>query len=152
MTDPTAQPDPAAQPAQPAPVPPAADAVPPVPQAPAYAPAPAAPEQQAYQPAPAPGAFPGKGLGIAGLVLAFLMPLIGLILSLVAKSQSKKAGVKNTPATVGVIVSIVLLVIEVIALIVVIAILASVSSQIAEACAILGPGVHTVEGFTYTCS
>jgi hypothetical protein len=42
---------------------------------------------------------PGKTLGIVGLVLAFVMPLLGLILSIVAKVQSRGAGAKNTPAT-----------------------------------------------------
>lgn len=53
------------------------------------------------------GENPGKTLGIVGLVLAFLMPLIGLILSIIAKNKSKKAGFSNTPAVVGIIVSIV---------------------------------------------
>jgi preprotein translocase subunit SecG len=60
-------------------------------------------------PAPAPVAD-GKTLGIVGLVLAFLIPLAGLIVSIIAKNQSKAAGVENTPAKVGVILSIVFLV------------------------------------------
>ncbi len=53
------------------------------------------------------GENPGKTLGIVGLVLAFLMPLIGLILSIIAKNKSKKAGFSNTPAVVGIIISLV---------------------------------------------
>lgn len=54
---------------------------------------------------PAPGTdYPGKTLGIVGLVLAFFFNLIGLILSVVAFNQSKKAGYKNTPAKIGIIV------------------------------------------------
>ncbi|TXK18811.1 hypothetical protein [Homoserinibacter sp. GY 40078] len=79
-------------------------AVPPVP------PAPPAPPQ----PAAAPDTYPGKGLGIAGLILAIFLPLIGLILSIVARSQSKNAGYKNTPATVGIVIGIVLIVIGII--------------------------------------
>ena len=60
-------------------------------------------------PAPAPS-VPGKTLGIVGLVLAFLFPLLGLILSIVASNQSKAAGVPNTTAKVGIILSIVFLV------------------------------------------
>ena len=47
-------------------------------------------------PAPAPGAAPvadGKTLGIVGLVLAFLIPIAGIIVSIIAKNQSKAAGV-----------------------------------------------------------
>lgn len=68
-------------------------------------------------PAPAPGAAPvpdGKTLGIVGLVLAFVFSLAGLIVSIIARNQSKAAGVENTPATIGIIVSIIGLVIGVI--------------------------------------
>lgn len=59
---------------------------------------------------PAPGQdYPGKTLGIVGLVLAIFFNLIGLIVSAVAYSQSKKAGYKNTPALVGIIIGAVLL-------------------------------------------
>ncbi len=64
-------------------------------------------------PAAAP-AVPGKTLGIVGLVLAFLFPLLGLILSIVAANQSKAAGVPNTPAKVGIILSIIFMVLWVI--------------------------------------
>ena len=64
-------------------------------------------------PAAAP-AVPGKTLGIVGLVLAFLFPLLGLILSIVAANQSKAAGVPNTPAKVGIILSIIFMVLGVI--------------------------------------
>jgi hypothetical protein len=68
-------------------------------------------------PAPAPGAAPvadGKTLGIVGLILAFLIPLAGLIVSIIAKNQSKAAGVENTPAKVGLILSIIFLILGVI--------------------------------------
>jgi hypothetical protein len=64
-------------------------------------------------PAPAPVAD-GKTLGIVGLVLAFLIPLAGLIVSIIAGNQSKAAGVENTPAKVGVILSIVFMVLGII--------------------------------------
>jgi len=53
--------------------------------------------------------YPGKTLGIVGLILAIFFNLIGLIISAVALSQSKAAGYKNTPAKAGVIVGAVLL-------------------------------------------
>jgi hypothetical protein len=75
-------------------------------------------------PAPAP-ASDGKTLGIVGLVLAFLAPLIGLIVSIIARNQSKAAGVENTPAKVGLILSIVFLVLYVILLIIYFAVIAA---------------------------
>lgn len=64
---------------------------------------------------PAPGVdYPGKTLGIVGLIVAIFFNLIGLIISAIAFSQSKKAGYKNTPALVGIIIGAVLLVIGII--------------------------------------
>ena len=85
----------------------------------------------APQPAPA-GDFPGKTLGIVGLVLSILgvfsyggLAIVGLILSIVAQNQSKAAGVPNQPAKIGIIVAIIALVIGVILLIVTIALFAT---------------------------
>jgi hypothetical protein len=55
----------------------------------------------------------GRTLGVVGLVLAFVFSLAGLIVSLIARGQSKAAGVRNTPATVGVVLSIIFLVLGV---------------------------------------
>jgi len=55
-------------------------------------------------PAPAPADYPGKTLGIVGLVLAILVPIVGLIISYVARGQSRGAGVENGPAKAGIIV------------------------------------------------
>ena len=68
-------------------------------------------------PAPAPGPAPvadGKTLGIVGLVLAFVFPLAGIIVSVIAKNQSKAAGVENTPAKIGLILSIIFLILGII--------------------------------------
>lgn len=67
--------------------------------------------QQTTQPLASPE-DPGKGLAIAGIILAFFFSGLGLILSIIARSKSSKAGVKNTLATVGIwlnIASIVLM-------------------------------------------
>ena len=48
---------------------------------------------------------PGKALGIAGFILAFIFPLVGLILSIVALVKSKKAGLRNGLALAGIILS-----------------------------------------------
>ncbi len=69
------------------------------------------PKYQAAPPAPeAQGAVPGKTLGIVGLILAIVSPLIGLILSIIAHSQSKAFGVPNGPAKAGIIVGIIMIV------------------------------------------
>lgn len=61
------------------------------------------------------GEDPGKGLAIAGVVLAFFFSLLGLILSIVAKKKSKAAGFNNTLATVGIILNSVFLVLSILA-------------------------------------
>ena len=77
-------------------------------------PSPAPVPSSAPAQAPAGTDFPGKTLGIVGLVLAIFFNLIGLIISAVALSQSKKAGYKNTPALVGIIIGAVLIVLGII--------------------------------------
>jgi len=62
-------------------------------------------------PAPAGTDFPGKTLGIVGLIVAIFFNLIGLIISIIAFNQSKAAGFKNTPAKAGIIVGAVLFVV-----------------------------------------
>jgi hypothetical protein len=99
--------------------------------------------------APAPASAPGKTLGIVGLILSFIGPasLIGLILSIVARSQSKKAGVSNTPATIGIVIGIIVL----IGSIILFTVLGITAANLVAQCADLGPGVHEVDGVTYTC-
>ena len=108
--------------------------VPPAPAAPAYAATPAA--------------VPGKTLGIVALVLSFFFQLIALILGIVALSQSRKAGAKNTPALVAIILSIVF---GIIWIVTVGGLIAAGGALLAQ-CQDLGPGVHVIEGVTYTCS
>lgn len=81
------------------------------------------------QQAPAGTDYPGKTLGVVGLIVAIFFNLIGLIISAIALNQSKKAGYKNTPALVGVIIGAVLLGIGIIVSIVFgAAIIAAISS------------------------
>jgi hypothetical protein len=80
-------------------------------------------------------------------VLSFFTTVIGLIISIVALRQSKKAGFKNTPALIGVIVGIVTTVLAIVFGIIAIVAFAALFSQCAE----LGPGVHDVNGVTVTC-
>lgn len=67
---------------------------------------------------PTPGAAvagdPGRTLSIVGLILAFVIPLVGLILSIVAMNQSKRAGYRNALARWGIIVAIIVMVLSLI--------------------------------------
>lgn len=112
---------------------------------PGYQP-PSYPGAPAYGAAPA--SVPGKGLSIAGLILAFLAPLIGLILSIIGRSQAKQAGAPTGMATAGIIVSIVVMIV---ALIIGLAVGVGLLTVFSK-CAGLGAGVHEVGGVTYICS
>ncbi|MEO5921212.1 MAG: hypothetical protein ABIQ01_08725 [Pseudolysinimonas sp.] len=101
-------------------------------------------------PAAAPAATPGDGktLGIVGLILAFLAAPVGFIISLVARGQSKKAGVPNTPATAGIIIGLILTLIWIV--IVVVSVIAGLA--VVNACAGLEPGIYPTDGGgTLTC-
>ncbi|GAB2466136.1 DUF4190 domain-containing protein [Xylanimonas ulmi] len=91
---------------------------------------------------------PGRGLGIAGFVTAFLVSPVGLVLSIIALVQSRKAGHKNGLALAGVIVSVLVT----IGWVVVIIVTVSLAAELLETCRDLGPGTHVVGGATYTCS
>lgn len=90
---------------------------------------------------------PGKTLGIVGLILSFFTALIGLIVSAVALNKSKKAGFKNTPALIGIIIGALGTIAAIIGIIALVAVGASVANQ----CQQLGPGVHEINGVTVTC-
>ncbi|MBN9239244.1 MAG: hypothetical protein BGO97_06110 [Micrococcales bacterium 70-64] len=96
--------------------------------------------------APAP-ANAGKTLGIVGLILSFFSGPIGLIVSAVARSQSKKAGLKNGPATAGIVIGL----LSTIALVAIIVGSIVGASALLGQCADLGPGVHESNGVTITC-
>ena len=95
-----------------------------------------------------PAAVPGKTLGIVALILAFFFQLIALILGFVARSQSKKAGVKNTPATIAIVLSIIFGIGWIIGITVAIITGVALFNQCAE----LGNGIHEIDGVTYTCN
>jgi Na+/H+-dicarboxylate symporter len=104
----------------------------------------------------APAATPGKTLGIVGLILAFFIPLVGLILGIVGLNQSKKAGRKNGIALAAIIVSSVFIVIGIIVAIVVGVGAASAGQLVGDAiqqCQQLGEsGVITINGTEVQCS
>ena len=90
---------------------------------------------------------PGRTLGIIGLILSFFTALIGMVVSIIAFRQSKKAGFKNTPALIGIIIGAIGTVAGIIIAIVAI----SALTQLASQCSQLGPGQHNVNGVTVTC-
>jgi hypothetical protein len=95
-------------------------------------------------PTAAPLTFPGKMLGIVGLIAAFVAPPIGVVLSIVSKVQSK--GFKNTPATAGIVVGAILIVLY-------IAFFVILFTTLFSQCGEYGPGVHQLpNGGTLTCS
>lgn len=104
------------------------------------APPPAAAPTPAYA-AP----VPGKTLGIVALIVTFFASVIGIILGFVARSQSKAAGVKNTPATVAIVLGFIFLILTIIGIVV------GVGGLLA-ACSGLEPGTYTLDnGGTLTC-
>lgn len=60
-----------------------------------------------------PATYPGKTLGIVGLVLAIFCNLIGLVISIIAYNQSKAVGIKNNIALAGIVVGAVFLVLSI---------------------------------------
>ncbi|MFC7619867.1 hypothetical protein [Microlunatus sp. GCM10028923] len=99
------------------------------------------PPQYAAQP---PAKDPAMVMGIVGLILAFFCAIVGLVISIIAFLKSRKAGFTNIPALIGIIVGI----------------LATVGwsiggvnlGNVVAKCGELGPGVHQVDGVTFTCS
>jgi len=97
------------------------------------------------------GTVPGKTLGIVGLILAFLASPIGLILSIVAMVQSRKAGAKNGFALAGIIIGIIGTIIIIVSIIAIVALAGAAGEAFNEVCGQLGSGVHEQDGVTFTC-
>lgn len=70
----------------------------------------AAPQQAPVTPAD----YPGKTLGIVGLILSIVASVVGLVVSIIAFRQSKAAGYNNGLAKAGIIVGIITTVLGVI--------------------------------------
>ena len=77
----------------------------------------------------APAEDPAKTLSIVGLVLAIVAPLIGLIISIVARKQSRAAGYDNGMAKAGVIIGAILTVLGVIGTIIYVIFIASLMNS-----------------------
>jgi len=83
-----------------------------------------------------PSTYPGKTLGIVGLIVAIFFSLIGLIISVIAFNQSKAAGFKNTPAKAGIIIGAVFLVLGIIGAIAIPGLIAGACSSGAAECSV----------------
>lgn len=91
--------------------------------------------------------FPGKDLGIAGLIVSFLFAPIGIILSAMSLSKSNKVRHENTPALVGLILGVIFTIFW--CSIIVFIVLSF--SDLHQRCEQLGPGVHQDGDSTITC-
>lgn len=98
---------------------------------------------------PVPASNAGKTLGVVGLILSFFSGPLGLIVSAVARSQSKKAGLKNGPATAGIVIGL----LSTIAIVIAIVAAVVAGGALAAQCGDLGPGEHSLDnGVTITCN
>lgn len=86
-------------------------------------------------------------LSVVGFILAFPLPLAGMVVSIIALARSRKTGDRKGLAVAGVIVSALGLLFTVICL----AILIPMAMHLIGMCAELGPGTHQIENATYTC-
>lgn len=100
--------------------------------------------------APAPAAhYPGKTLGIVGLILAFVISLPAIVVSAVALNESRLAGYRNSYALAGLIVSILFTVLKIVGVVVGLAILFTVL----RSCGDWTTGMHVVQnGFSWRCT
>jgi len=114
-------------------------------------------QQPGYQqPAPygqPPQAVPGKVMGIVAVILPFVgFGLVGLILGIIARIQSKKAGFKNTPALWAIILGALSIVVASIGIIVAVVFFSSLASDVQQQCdSSTSTGQYTVNGQTFEC-
>ncbi len=108
------------------------------------------PGQQGYQGQAT--ATPGRTLGIVGFILAILIAPVGLVISIIAFVQSRKAKTGNGFALAGIIIGAVFTVLGAILIAVIASFAADLAGQIIEACQGLPSGSPvTVQGQTTTC-
>lgn len=109
--------------------------------APQQVPPTGAPIQQPVQPQ---ASNPGDNAAITGLILAFFIPVVGVIFSLIGLQKSKKAGQGNRLALVGLIISLVMTIAAIVAVVIGIVTLMNVSQKCSE----LGTGTHYLDSTT----
>jgi len=108
--------------------------------------------QQPVQYGP-PQPVPGRVMGIVAVILPFIgFGLVGLILGIIARIQSKKAGFKNTPALWAIILGALSIVVASIALIAGIIFFSNLATDIQQQCnSGTSTGQYTVNGKTFQC-
>ena len=104
----------------------------------------------------APAPQPGKTMGIVGLILSclFFIPfasLVGVILSIVAFVQSRKARMSNGPALAGIIIGAVVFLLTLLATIAIFVFAVDTASTFYEVCSERGPGTYFVDGEMIEC-
>lgn len=87
---------------------------------------------------------PGADLSISGMVFAFFMPPLGLVLSILGLRKSKRAGIRNRRAFVAMIISSVTTAFSIGILTFFISTLVTMSQRCGE----LGPGTHYIDATT----
>lgn len=90
-------------------------------------------------------------MAIAGLICAFLVAPVGIILSIIALVQLNRSGGSKGLAIAGIIVGVVVTIGAIIGAIVTFTLAAGLLGNVIEMCAQLGPGEWEVNGVTYTC-
>lgn len=91
--------------------------------------------------------FPGRRLGVVGLVLALTVSVVGIVVSVVALITSARARRRNVPAVAGVIFGALGTLVFLAALWFIVQFFAGNIGPCAE----LGPGTHTDGLATYEC-
>lgn len=91
--------------------------------------------------------YPGKKLGVLGLILSCVLGVVGLIVSSIALVVSLGSRHRNTPALAGVIIGL----LTTIALALGILYFYNFWEGNVGPCAELGPGLHRDGLFTYSC-
>jgi|GEM_PF-785921 hypothetical protein len=91
--------------------------------------------------------FSGKDLGVVGLITSFIFAPVGIVLSAISLSKSKKVKHENTPALVGLILGVIFTIFW--CFIILLCVISF--SGLYKECEQLGPGVHYEGSTTITC-
>lgn len=91
--------------------------------------------------------FPGRRLGIAGLVLALTVSVVGTVVSVVALIMSARAKRRNAPAVAGIVFGV----LGTLAFLATLWFIVQFFAGNIGPCAELGPGTHTDGLATYDC-
>ena len=97
-------------------------------------------------PTTAPVTNDGRGMGIAGFVLAFLGPLalVGIVLSIVSVAHGRAARKRNDLAIAGIVIAAINIIIGIT--------FTLIWVNIFRVCGELGPGIHVIGNTTYQCN